>query len=178
MSALRRVLSASCKVHLPGNSHADDVSGYGATTTYNGSYADGAFNGHTVFSHDGTNDTCDAGDIGTIRTIAFLVNPGSTTEELILIDTGKDIMVSSGTITYTGVTGSVTYVDGERSTTLVANKWQHVVCVLSADVDANNFQTATDGTNYGDVDMSHVRAFDFVPTDDEIVALCRYDKVT
>lgn len=108
---------------------------------------------------NGTDEKTAMGDVGTVRSISFLVSPDTTTEELILLDTGKDIMVSAGTITYTGVTASATYVDGEASTTLVAGKLQHVVCVLNADVDANTFELATDGTNFGAVLLDEVAIF-------------------
>ena len=106
-----------------------------------------------ALSFNGTDEKVDFGDLGTIRTVTFAINPSTTTEEILLLDTGKDIMVSGGTITYTGVTATDTIVDGVSSTSLVANKWQVVTCVLSADVDANNFEVATDGTNFGAIIM-------------------------
>jgi len=115
--------------------------------------------------HDGTDDKIDCGDIGNIQTVDFLVNPNSATEELLLIDTGKDIMVSSGVITYTGLTAVATYVNGVATTTLAAEQWSHVVCVFSQ-VDANNFETANDSSNYGQIDMRELRAFDEVKSID------------
>uniref|UniRef100_A0A6M3KHB3 Putative lectin/glucanase superfamily protein n=2 Tax=viral metagenome TaxID=1070528 RepID=A0A6M3KHB3_9ZZZZ len=115
---------------------------------------------------DGTDDKLDYGDLGNIRTISFWARPSTTTQELLLIDTGKDIMVSSGTITYTGLTPTATYVNGTASTTLAASVWQHVVCVLNADVDANNFEIGNDGANYGAFDMRDLRVFNEVKSAD------------
>ena len=87
------------------------------------------------------------------------VEPNTTTEELVLIDTSKDIMVNSGTVTYATVTATATYVNGTASTTMTADKRQHLVCVLSADVDANNLELANDGTNYGDITVYDFRVY-------------------
>lgn len=105
--------------------------------------------GEWAIETNGSDEKVDFGDIGTIRTIELWVDPDTTTEELVLVDTGKDIMVSGGTVTYTGLTATNTFVDGVDTDTMVANKRQHVVCVLNADVDANNFELANDGSNYG-----------------------------
>lgn len=146
------------------------------TVTYNGSYGTSDF-GHQSFDMDGTDDVASIGDVGNVRTVAFLVKPDTTTEQLIRIDTGKTITVSGGTITYTGVTGTSTYVDGEASTTLVAGKWQHVVCVLSATVDANLFAVGTDGTNYGAAEFDRVCAWNVALTGNEVRALFDMDRM-
>ena len=108
---------------------------------------------------DGAAETVDFGDIGIIRTLAFWVKPATTTEELFLLDAGMDIMVNAGTITYTGVGSDATYVNGVAGTTLVANVWRHVVCVLDADTDCNNFEAATDGANFGAIVLDDVRVY-------------------
>ena len=112
--------------------------------------------------YNGTDEKSTAGDVGTVRSVSFMVRPDSTgavTEEIILLSTGNDIMVSGGTITYAGVTASATYVDGVETTALVAGKWQHVVCVLSADHSASAFAVATDGTNFGAITIDDVRTY-------------------
>ena len=112
--------------------------------------------------YNGTDEKSTAGDVGTVRSVSFMVRPDSTgavTEEIILLSTGNDIMVSGGTITYAGVTASATYVDGVATTALVAGKWQHVVCVLSADHAATAFAVGTDGTNFGAISIDDVRTY-------------------
>jgi len=172
MSATRRLNGPHLKGFWRLNSRADDYSGYGNNGTWSGTeaYADGPM-GRTVGVFNGTTAKVSCGDIGTIRAIALSVNPTTTTEELVLVDTGKDIMVSGGTITYTGLTPSATYVDGELSTTLVAGVWQHVVCVLNADVSAATFQIGTDGSNFGAGSIAGVRALDIELSGDEAKAL-------
>ena len=42
---------------------------------------------------------------------------------------------------------------------MVADTWQHLVCVFTQD-DANNFELGNDGTNYGDIKLKDVRVYD------------------
>jgi len=133
----------------------DDLSRYDTSATVTSAPVLGG-NG---INFDGTDDKIDYGDKGNIRTIVMWVEPNTTTQELVLIDTSKDIMVDSGTVTYETVTATATYVNGTASTTMVADKRQHLVCVLSADVDANNLELANDGTNYGDITVYDFRVY-------------------
>lgn len=112
--------------------------------------------GHGV-SLDGTDDKIDYGDIGNIVEVSCIINPSTTTEQIVLIDTGKYISLVAGTVTYTGLTASATYVDGAAGTTMVASKWQHLVCQFTV-TDANNFELGTDGANYGDIEVLDLRA--------------------
>ena len=114
--------------------------------------------GYWAVSFNGTDEKVDYGDVGNIRTIEMWVNPDTTTEELVLVDTGKDIMLSTGTVTYTGLTETNTFVDGVDTNTMVADRWQHLICVFTQ-VDANNLELANDGTNYGDIDVSEFNVY-------------------
>jgi len=118
----------------------------------------GPYGGYAT-QYNGTDEKSTAGNVGAVRSISFIVKPDTTTEELVLLSTGNDIMVNSGTITYTGVTASATYVNGVASTALVAGMWQHVVCVLSANHTASAFALATDGTNFGAISATDVRIY-------------------
>ncbi len=120
--------------------------------------------GSKATEYNGTDESTDMGDVETIRTVALWVRPATTTEEIFKTATGRDVMVNAGTVTYTGVAASATYVDGEASTTLVAGVWQHLVCVLDADEAANSFELATDGTNFGAVVLDEVMTFSKVLT--------------
>jgi len=139
-----------------------DLSRYARARTLVG----GVIVGNTM-SLDGVDDRIDYGDIGNIRQISMWVNPGSTTEEIVLVDAGKDIMVNAGTVTYAGLTASATYVNGVASTTLVAGLWQHLICQFTT-VDANNFELGTDGANFGDIDVRRLRVHADVWSADEV----------
>ncbi|MEA3477010.1 MAG: LamG domain-containing protein [Bacteroidota bacterium] len=114
--------------------------------------------GGKAISFNGTDEKVDFGDLGNIRTVSLWVNPDTTTEELFLVDTGKDVMLSGGTVTYTGLTETNTFIDGVDTNTMVADKYQHLVCVFT-EVDANNFELANDGSNYGDIDVDSVAVY-------------------
>ena len=120
-----------------------DYSPYRRTLTASGGIILGR---HMIL--DGVDDKLDAGDIGNIVEVSAWVNPVTNTQELFLIDTGKDIMVNAGVVTYTGLTATATYVNGVPSTTLAAGIWQHLVCQFEV-TDANNMELGNDGTNYG-----------------------------
>jgi hypothetical protein len=176
MSASTRRLNdpKHLKLCIPGNGHVQDTSRYGLHGTWSGTaaYVAGPY-GRQVADLNGTDTKITAGNIGTIRTVAFLVKPDTTTEEFVLLSTGNDIMVSGGTVTYAGVTASYTYVNGVATTTMVAGVWQHVVCVLSADHAASAFAIGTDGTNFGAGDFGDVRAYNVALTGDEALSLFR-----
>ncbi len=155
--------------YFPLAGDAKDASGYGNDGTWAASEAYSVNEyGRQAADLNGADAKIDCGDVGVIRTISFWVKPDTITEELILVDAGKDIMVSGGTITYAGLTVTATYVNGKPSTTLVAGIWQHVACVLNADVDANNFEIGTDGTNFGAAEVFDVQAHDVELSRDEI----------
>ena len=123
---------------------------------------------------DGVDGKIDFGDRGNIQEVEFWVKPtAGGAQELILIDTGKDIMTDGTDIIYTGLTTVATYVNGVAAITLAAGFWQHVVCQFTQ-VDANNFEVGTDGSNFGDFSMRDLRVRDGLSTADQI--LRRYEK--
>ena len=138
-----------------------DLSRFVRTPTHLG----GVICGHEAHL-DGIDDRIDWGDLGNIQAISLWLDPETTTEEILLIDAGKDIMVDGGVVTYTGLVGVATYVDG-AGTTLVADKWQHLVCVFER-VDANNFEQGWDGANYGNTEQNDLRVYDRIPSADEV----------
>ena len=61
-------------------------------------------------------------------------------------------------MTYAGLTHVATYVDGVATTTMVADRWQHLACVIQT-ADANNFELGWDGANYGETNQRDVKVF-------------------
>ena len=121
---------------------------------------DGTLSGTPVFERgggialDGVGDKVDFGDIGDIQEVSFWVKPVSTTEQLVLVDTGDYVHLVAGTITYVGLTEVATYVNGEPSTALAGGEWSHVVCQFESD-DANNFELEHDHVLGLDHDHNH-----------------------
>lgn len=142
-----------------------DLTRFARTPTHTG----GVIVGHDMF-FDGTDDLIDWGDLGNIQAVSLWLDPETTTEEILLVDAGNDIMVNAGTVTYTGLTPVATYVDGVAGTTLVADQWQHLVCVF-AQIDANNFEVGTDGANFGNILVRDLRVWDKVPSAAEVAQL-------
>jgi hypothetical protein len=122
--------------------------------------------------YNGTDEKTDFTDIGNVRSIEMICKPSTTTEELLLLDTGKDIMINGGTITYTGLTADATYIDGVATTTAAAT-WQHMVFVLNAATDANNFEVATDGANFGNIQVQEIVCYSSVLTQIQVNDLRR-----
>lgn len=131
-----------------------DYSVYGNTLTASG----GIILGRRM-ELDGTDDMLDAGDIGNITQVAMWVRPATTSEQLFRVDTGASVSLVTGTVTYTGLTASATYVNGVAGTTMVAGAWQRLVCQFTQD-DANNHEIGYDGANYGQIEVCDWRSSD------------------
>ncbi len=170
-SAHRRLHGAWPILNIRGLAAADE-SGYKRTVTFNGTYGTTPWR-KTSLVCDGSDDVAAvSATIGNLTTVAFHVKPTAvTSEQLIRIATGKTITVSGGTITYTGVSASATYVDCAASTTLAAGRWQHVVCILSAAHEGAQFAVGTDGADYGQCEFANIRAYNYTMTWDEVCAL-------
>jgi len=133
-----------------------DLSVYRHTVTPYGKPVSGR-----IISLDGTDDRYDYGDLGNIQAIALTINPFDTTQQIVQIDTNKYIHLDSGTVTYVGLTAVATYVEGVATTTMVAGKYQRLVCVFEQ-VAASNFELGWDGTDFGQFDGLDLRADDKV----------------
>jgi len=98
---------------------------------------------------DGTNESlrtynwASVVDIGTgpssVRTVAFWVNPRTTTEYFVnLTGTTDYIWANAGTVTATGLSSPTIYVDGEPTIAITAGAWHHVVVVTDTAENASN----------------------------------------
>ena len=116
--------------------------------------------GSTGAVFNGTTSKIDFGDVGNLQGISMWIKPNTTSESILQVDGATDdIIVSSGTVTYgAGLTATATYVNGAASTTLVADKWQYLVCQISTK-DGNNFELGWDGSSYGDMEVRDLRVF-------------------
>jgi hypothetical protein len=106
-----------------------DKSPGGNDGTLNGNFAlqYGSFGREIRF--DGVGGYIDIGDISAnCSTIAFLINPTTTTESLIDLDGGTHtVSISAGTITATGFASPIIYVNGAVASTVVAGLPSFVV---------------------------------------------------
>lgn len=127
-----------------------------------------------ALSFDGSDDYVDRGTGPTsVNSVAFWVYPETTTEYFInLTSTSDYIWANAGTVTATGFTSPTIYVDGAVSSTLVANRWQHVVVTSSTSENASNLDIGrTADVNYLQGKMDDVRMYSRVITAAEIKRL-------
>lgn len=139
--------SASAAYCIPGDSSScaspigewrlNEVSGSTAYDTsgnvYNGSitgatYTNGKFNKALNFN-GGTNVVDTIPSIAGIKTVSFWVNPFTTTQNLIDLQTSPstiNVSVSGGTVSATGFTSPTIYVNGVVNGMIVAKIWNHV----------------------------------------------------
>ncbi len=123
-------------------------------------------------SFNGTSDHISVGALvdGTaINSVDFWVYPTSTTTRFIDLDGGTHyIWVNAGTVTATGFTSPTIYVDGAVSSTLVANKWQHVAVTTATSFSASNVTLGKQSTNYFSGKLDEVRISSIVRTAEEM----------
>jgi len=134
---------------------------------------DGTLHGTPTFERgggltlDGVSDRVDFGDIGNIQEVSMWVKPATVAEQLFQIDNTVYIHLVAGTITYNNLNEVATFVNGQPSKTLVPGEWQHVVFQFEVD-DANNFELAYDGANYGALGVRDLRVRTSWSTADEV----------
>jgi len=93
-------------------------------------------------------DYIDVGDIGNIKSVELLINPATTTEYLTDLNATATIDALSGTIRANNFTSPTIYVDGVESSTIVANKWQHVIITTGTNIAASAVFIGKIASNY------------------------------
>lgn len=145
---------------------ANDSSGNAATGTITGAkFAPGVVGKSLKFS-GGTDAVTVSSSLAT-NTVEFWVNPSTTTQNLIDLRTAAtaaNITVSGGTISATGFTSPTIYVNGLVSSTLVANKWQHVAITTSSQITANAIRFGRVSSTSLTGSLDSIRFFNYVRT--------------
>ena len=127
-----------------------------------------------ALNFDGVNDYVDRGTGPTVvNSVSFWVYPETTTEYFVnLTGTTDFIWVNAGTVTATGLTSPTIYVDGSVSSTLVTNKWQHVVVTTATSENASNLDLGrTEDANYLQGKLDEVRIYNRALSAAEITQL-------
>ncbi len=120
---------------------------------------------------DGASDYVDIGTgPSTVNSISFWAYPETTTEYFVnLTSTTHYIWLSGGTVTATGLTNPIIYVNGIRTSTMAQDQWSFVTVTTSSSVNANNLDIGrTQNTNYLQGKIDEVRLYDFVRTPGQI----------
>ena len=98
---------------------------------------------------DGAGDYITTGNIGSdIKTVEFWVYPTSTTNYFVDLNGSAYISASAGTISATGFTSPVYYVNGAVSSTITANTWQHIAVTTATAINASSTNIGKISTNY------------------------------
>uniref|UniRef100_A0A7V3J940 DUF2341 domain-containing protein n=1 Tax=candidate division CPR3 bacterium TaxID=2268181 RepID=A0A7V3J940_UNCC3 len=120
---------------------------------------------------DGTNDVVTVSNsVGNIKTVSFWVKPITTSEQFIDLNGSAYIQSSSGTISATGFTSPTIYVNGKVSSTIEANKWQHVVVTTNTAVSGSAVKIAQISSNYGQVFIDEVKLYPYARSAAQVLA--------
>lgn len=111
--------------------------------------------------------------ISGVRTVAFWVKPGATTDNFINLASGIYINASSGTISATGWTNPTIYVNGTQSSTIASGVWQHVVVTSTSPITADAFEVGRANGSYAanNTQMAEVRTYNRALSTADITAL-------
>jgi len=118
---------------------------------------------------DGTNDVVTVSNsVSGIKTVSFWVKPITTSEQFIDLNGSAYIQSSSGTISATGFTNPTIYVNGKVSSTIEANKWQHVAITTDTSLTGSAIKIAQISSNYGQVFIDEVKLYSYARSASQI----------
>lgn len=104
-----------------------DVSGKGKVGTLNGKPIAGQSIMGAFLQFDGINDYVDSGNVGTVNSVAFWMDPDTTTEDIADFDGGTHtIEITAGTLSATGFDTPSLYVNDAAGSTVVADAPQFI----------------------------------------------------
>lgn len=122
----------------------------------NGTINSGLILGKSRFSKNiifnGSSGYIDIGNTNqTVRTVSFWIKPNTTTESIIDFDGGThSISISAGTLTATGFSSPSIYVNGELSTSVVADLPQHIMVTTATGFSASDMDIGRISSSYFD----------------------------
>src|SRR3989344_2321566 len=122
-----------------GTTAADSTDqGNDGTLTGGPTWVSGKAGNGAALDFDGTDDFVDIGTgPSTVNTVAFWVNPTTTTEYPVDLNGTEYVWINSGTVTAQGFTSPTIYVNGVVSSTVSAGSWQHVVVTTGTSLNAS-----------------------------------------
>ncbi|KKS21016.1 MAG: hypothetical protein UU80_C0036G0003 [candidate division WWE3 bacterium GW2011_GWA1_41_8] len=108
--------------------------------------------------------------IAGVQTVSFWVKPLSTTTSLLDLDGSNYITVSSGTISAAGFDTPTIYVDGNATTTLVADQWQHVTVKTATAISASAVTLGKANSAYLSGLLDEVKFYNYERTGQQITS--------
>jgi len=118
---------------------------------------------------DGTADYVSIGSTApSIKSVSFWVKPNTTTEYFFDINGTANIQSSGGTISATGFTAPIIYVDGQRSSTITANAWHYITVTTTTALSGIAMNIGKISTNLLQGFMDEVKIYPYVRSAAEI----------
>jgi len=150
--------------------NAADSSGNSYTLTNNATatFAAGKFANAGSLASASSQYFNTATNMGNIQTTSFWVNPTSTTTYLADLNGTQTITATSGTLAANSFTGSTIYVNGDITSTITANVWQHVVVTSTTAYAASAFAVGKVGANYLNGSIDEARVYNRILTPREV----------
>lgn len=152
---------------VSGNSNT--LTNNGTTTFVSGRYGNGSEHVPASSQYFSASST-----IAGVKTVAFWVNPDSTTNYYGSLTSGAYITSSSGTLTATGFTAPKIYVNGVESSTIAADVWQYVVVTTDTAIAADQFYIGRQDTNYFDGTFDETRLYNRLLSSKEVQGLYKF----
>ena len=119
---------------------------------------------------DGTDDFLSVADtLSNTMSVSFWVYPRSTSENLLSLNGSAYISASSGTLSATGFTSPIIYVDGVLTSTISANRWQFITVTTSTGISGSTIYFGRVASNYLNGKLDEVRMYNYVRTPKQIV---------
>src|SRR3989344_5537130 len=145
-----------------GTTAADSTDqGNDGTLTGGPTWVSGKAGNGAALDFDGTDDFVDIGTgPSTVNTVAFWVNPTTTTEYPVDLNGTEYVWINSGTVTAQGFTSPTIYVNGVVSSTVSAGSWQHVVVTTGTSLNASDLDIGrVEGTGNHEGRIDEVRIY-------------------
>jgi hypothetical protein len=127
-----------------------------------------------ALSFDGVNDVVTIGNTAaSVRTVVFYVNPASTTQSFMQLQSSGAVRVqiASGTLTATGFTSPSLYVNGAASSTVAASAWQMIAVTSATALTASNVLLGQQNTTFYQGSLANVKLFSTQLTAGQIAEL-------
>ncbi|MBU4397682.1 LamG domain-containing protein, partial [Patescibacteria group bacterium] len=114
----------------------------------------------TALEFDGTNDYLSVGStVPGLQTISFWINPNSTTESILNLDSTHSVSLSSGSVIATGFSSPSVYVNGIGSSAITANQWNHVAITTATSFNADAIEIGRISTTYFDGTLDNIKIY-------------------
>ena len=123
--------------------------------------------GKCLYYNGSTASVTVANTVRNVQSVSFWVKPKTNGETLLDLDGGSHkLTASAGTITATGFTAL--YVNGQVSSTLTANAWQHIVATTATPFNASSIKIGNVTSAYLNGFIDEFKLYDYARSADQV----------